>query len=531
MSPTRPPGDPSIRGDGVGRAEASTRQAPYTDLEASGEDLSALQESAKASPMAELGVTGLKHAAGYVDEEFLPGLRGRKAVAVFKEMSDNEPIIGALLFTINRLLMGMDWHVKPAGKTPGDTEAAKFLESVKDDMNHSWASFISEALSHLVYGWSWHEVVYKRRVGPNESSSATRSKHTDGLIGWRKLPIRAQETYLRWVFDTTGDTKALVQLAPPLYQQATIPINRSLLFRNAPKKGNPEGTSLLRNAYRPWYFKKRIEEIEAVGVERDLAGLPIVKVPSQLLTAKPGTPNAELVKNFQKLVRSVRRDEQEGIVFPNEYDQDTKQPLYEFELLGSGGGRAFSTSEIIQRHERNMLITVLADFILVGHEQVGSYSLHTDKTGIFRSALNSIAVAMADVINRHAVPKLFALNGWNLEALPTFVPADVDAPDIAVLGQFMGAMQAAGVMWFPDAELENFVRQAARLPQLDDDAMEQRRQLQLRTQATAFAQANMDYVTTTTGLAAAQSPGGAGATGGAKPGAATAKPAAKKAGS
>jgi hypothetical protein len=37
--------------------------------------------------MAELGVTGIKRTGGYIDEEFLPALRGRKAIEVFREMS------------------------------------------------------------------------------------------------------------------------------------------------------------------------------------------------------------------------------------------------------------------------------------------------------------------------------------------------------------------------------------------------------------------------------------------------------------
>jgi hypothetical protein len=67
----------------------------------------------------EAGLTGLRRAAGYVDEEFLPQLRGRKAVQVFREMADNEPVVGALLFAIDRLLRNsiacfiaiLAWHI------------------------------------------------------------------------------------------------------------------------------------------------------------------------------------------------------------------------------------------------------------------------------------------------------------------------------------------------------------------------------------------------------------------------------------
>jgi len=457
-------------------------------------DMTSLDESKNASPFMELGSTGLKRAAGYVDEEFLPQLRGRKAVQVFKEMSENDPLVGSLLFTIDRLLRNVEWKVVPAGKTKEDKDAAVFIEEVMEDMSHTWSDFISEVLSCTIYGWSWHEIVYKRRGGQWTRDSKTKSKYSDGLIGIRKLPIRAQETLLRWVFDDTGDVRAMIQLAPPKYQTTVLPIERSLLFRYRHAKGSPEGVSMLRNAYRPWYMKKRLEEFEAIGVERDLAGLPIVKIPAEMLRAKAGTENAKTVEAFKKMVKSVRRDEQEGIVFPMAYDQDTKQPLYSFELLGSGGGRAFSTDAIIKRYEERILMTVLADFILVGHQSVGSYSLHTDKTGIFRTSLNSIANNIADVLNRHLLPRLFMANGWRPAALPTITPTDVDSPDITQLAQFMSSMASTGVTWFPDGDLENFVREAARLPQLDKDSVEKRRQMQQRTEATAFAQLNTEYI-------------------------------------
>lgn len=463
-------------------------------VDASGTDIAALKDVQKISPFMELGATGLKRSGGYLDEEFLPQLRGRKAVQVYKEMSENDPLVGALIFTVDRLLRNVEWRVEPAGKSKEDKDAAKLVETCMDDMSHTWGDFISEVLSSLVYGWSWHEIVYKRRVSPWEKDPTKKSQFTDNMVGWRKMPIRAQETLLRWVFDESGDCIAMTQLAPPHYKTTVLPIDRSLLFRYRHHKGSPEGMSMLRNAYRPWYMKKRLEEFEAVGVERDLAGLPIVKVPAEFLRAAPGSDQAKTVEAFKRMVKSVRRDEQEGIVFPMAYDQDTKQPLYSFELMGGGGGRAFNTDGIIKRYEERILMTVLADFIMVGHQGTGSYSLHTDKTGIFRTSLNSISDSIADTLNRHAIPRLFLANGWKPANLPKIVPSDVDSPDISQLASFMQSMAGTGVTWFPDPTLENFIRDAARLPKLDEDEQDRLRQMQLRSEATRFAQANSEYV-------------------------------------
>lgn len=462
----------------------------------SGMDEELLAQAKAVSELIELGSTGLNRASGYVDEEFLPQLRGRKAISVYKEMSENEPLIGALLFTITRLMRNVEWRVEPGGKSAEDEKAAKHVEECMNDMSMSWDDFITEALSMLVYGWSWHEVVYKRRGGLWTNDPRTHSKYDDGRIGWRNMPIRAQETLLRWSFDDSGGVRAMVQLAPPRYQTVAVPIERSLLFRFKHHKGNPEGVSMLRTAYRPWFVKKRLEEFEAIGIERDLAGLPMVSVPAELLRAKKGTDQYAAVENFKKMVKTVRRNEQEGLVFPAAYDQDTKQPLYKFELLGGGGGRAFNTHQIIERYETRILQSVLADFIMVGHDQSGSYSMHTDKTGIFRTTLNSIAKMIADVLNRHAIPRLMALNGWKLKELPQIVPSDVDAPDILQLSQFMTAMAGTGITWFPDPVMEQFVRDAARLPKLDEETEERRRQMQMQSEATQFATMQGEYLMT-----------------------------------
>src|SRR3954469_18757083 len=146
------------------------------------------------SPYVELGVTGLKRWSGYVEEEFLPALRGRKAVQIFKEMAENDAIVGALLFSVDMLVRAVQWHVQPASSDPMDQQAADFVQSCMEDMSHTWDELITEVLSMLVYGWSWHEVIYKKRQGTNRNQEFN-SNHDDGLIGWGNMPIPTQQTW------------------------------------------------------------------------------------------------------------------------------------------------------------------------------------------------------------------------------------------------------------------------------------------------------------------------------------------------
>lgn len=420
----------------------------------------------------ELGVTGLQRASGAVYEEFLPQLQGERGIRVLKEMAENDPIVGGILFAIDMFLRKVEWRVDPASPSPEDEANAQFLRECMDDMSHTWQELISEIMSMLQYGWAFHEVCYKRRLGPDsdgvdeDGEPLPSSRYNDGRIGWRKMPIRSQETLKDWDFDKEGGVRGMVQQSSPDFTERTIPIAKALLFRTTTRKNNPEGRSILRNAYRPWFFKKRIEEIEAVGVERDLVGLPKIGVPSELLSDNPTASDRALLESFKTLLKNVRRDEQEGVIFPLEYDEQNN-PIYTFELVSSGGTRVFDTNGIIERYDKRIAMVVLADFILLGSEAVGSYALSVSKTGMFQAALSAWLDSIEAVLNRHAVPRLFALNGIKVDSLPIIKHGEIQEPTIEELSELVSVLTATG--WKMPTEVLNSLMKIARLPQQVDE--------------------------------------------------------------
>ena len=131
-----------------------------------------------------LGVAGDNTYNGQIRaDEFLPELRGKKAIRKFREMRDNDSTIGAVMYAVEQILRDVDLNVKPANSSDEAKREAEFVKSILDDMDHTLDDHISEALSFLSYGFSWFEVVYKRRVGPTERSDKKRSKYSDGRIG------------------------------------------------------------------------------------------------------------------------------------------------------------------------------------------------------------------------------------------------------------------------------------------------------------------------------------------------------------
>jgi len=419
----------------------------------------------------EKGRIGQRRYGGVIYEEFLPQLRGQRGIAVFHEMSENDDITGAVLFAIKMLVRQAKWNVEPGGITARDKEAAEFVESCMGDMQDTWTNTISEILSFLIYGWSFHEIVYKRRMGRRKDSRLS-SKYQDGLIGWKKLPIRAQESLYRWEYDEEDNLLAMTQMPAPSFQTYTIPISKALLFRTESHKENPEGRSILRNAYRPWYFKRRIQEIEGIGIERDLAGLPVIHGPNGLnLWDDNVEENVKIRAGLESMVRSIRRDEMEGVVLPYGF---------ELELLSSGGSRQFDTNVTIDRYDTRIAMTVLADFIILGHQKVGSFALSSDKTELFAMATGAFLDIICETFNSQGIPSLIDINGQHFAGItdyPKMTHGDIEDADIQKLAAFIKDMTGIGVL-VPDDGLEDFVRQAGHLPERTSDTREPDRERQ-----------------------------------------------------
>ena len=419
----------------------------------------------------ELGRSGLRQFGGRIHEEFLHQLGGARGAATYREMRENDPVVNAVFHAIEMFIREVDWWAGGA-EGPDAEEADEFAEGVRHDMSETWEDTISEVLSMLQYGWCFCETVYKWRMGENPDDGARDSVHDDGRLGWRKLPVVSQESLSRWEFDEEdGSLRGLWQRVNAANRgpggggfagEAFIPIEKALLFRTQVRKRSPEGRSILRGAYRPWFFKKRIEEIEAIGVERDLAGYPVLKV-------EEGGPNlwdpnhARELQMAEGMIRGIRRDELEGAVVP---------PHFDLQLLSTGGQRQMDVGKIVERLDRRMAMVVLADAILVGHERVGSYNLMDVKRSMLAAGLEGWLDMIASVFNRYAYPRLFALNPFRLTKLPELQHSEVDQPDIEKLGEYVAKMVGANIIRV-GPELEQFMRAAGKLPPVPEDRPEE----------------------------------------------------------
>lgn len=399
-----------------------------------------------------LGVSGQNVRNGQIrSDEFIPELRGKAAIRKYREMRDNDSTIGAVMYAAEQVLRDVKLKVEPANDTEEAKNEALFVESVFDDMEHSLDDHIAEALSSLSYGFAWFEVVYKRRVGPTKQSYKKHSKYTDGRMGVRKIVCRAPWTVSRFDVDTkTGEVLGLYQDTGYALSQHYIPANKSLYYRTTSINGDPSGRSILRNAYTSYQYLNNLQSIEAIAVERELAGIPVARIPSEYLSGDATAAQSGFVANLEQILRDVKFNEQGYIITPSDTypDKDgspTNVRLVDVELMSSSGTRNLDIDPIVRRYQHDIARSVLSEFLMLGGGNNGSYALSKSKTDLFLRALESYIQAIVDVLNKQLVERLWQLNGLNYDLMPCIKAGDVAPHDLREIAAFLRNLNGADI--------------------------------------------------------------------------------------
>ena len=410
-----------------------------------------VKKLSEAAAKSTLGVSGDNTHNGQIRaDEFLPELRGKKAIRKYREMRDNDSTVGAVMYSVEQILRDVDLHVTPANDSDAARVEKEFVESVLDDMDHTLDDHISDALSYLSYGFGWFEVIYKRRVGPTERSPKKASKYTDGRIGVRKIAARAPWTINKFDVDQkTGDVLGIEQSVGIMNGSNYIPTNKSLYYRTTSLNGDPSGRSILRNAYTSYEYLNNLQAIEAIAVERELAGIPVARIPAEYLAGDASAAQSGFVHNLQQILRDVKFNEQGYIILPSDTypDKDgspTNQRLVDIELMASNGKRNIDINPIVSRYQHDIARSMLSEFLLLGTSG-GSYALSKSKTDLFLRALESYIQAIVDVLNKQLVERLWQLNGLNYDLMPTITAGDVAPHDLREIASFLRNLNGAGI--------------------------------------------------------------------------------------
>jgi hypothetical protein len=418
-----------------------------------------------------LGVAGTSTRNGTLKADDLqPELRGKRAIRKFREMRDNDATIGAALYAVEQMLRDVPIKITPADDSEEAQEEAEFVESVLEDMDHTLDDHISEALSFLTFGFATFEVVYKRRVGPYERNLKKRSKFTDNRIGIRKIAPRAQWTINRFEVDQqSGDLYGFYQDVASGFGSNYIPMRKAILYRTTTINGDPSGRSILRNAYSAYERLNAIQQYEAIGIERELAGIPHAEVPAEYLSADATEAQQAVLNQLKEILRDLKFNEQGFLItpsdtYPGKDGEPTNQKLVSVKLISAEGTRNIDIDPVVKRYQHDIARSVLAEFIMLGGGTNGSYALSKSKSDIFLRALESYINTIVDVLNKQLVEPLWRINGLDFKYMPKITAGDVAPHDLKEMGAYLRNLNGANITIADDIDIVNALMEIAELP-------------------------------------------------------------------
>jgi len=76
------------------------------------------------------------------------------------------------------------------------------------------------------------------------------------------------------------------------------------------RKGNPQGRGMFRVLFRTWRFLKNLENLEGIGLERSVGGMPVASLPPEPLT------EADLA-DLKEALGNMRLDEESFLITPD----------------------------------------------------------------------------------------------------------------------------------------------------------------------------------------------------------------------
>jgi hypothetical protein len=423
--------------------------------------------------------------------EYNPKLLGQKGLQEYDRMRKSDSTVRSSLRIFKSPVLSAAWFMEPGGTRAVDKRAAEFIwkNLTGDIMTISWSQILQEALLMCEFGYYMFEKVYENREIDGKPRTI-----------WRKLAPRHPMDVESWVFDPRdcGPVGVWMYSNPPDVEEARridrlpganatvndpnyhsypgitgapaqnvsgipnlmgydgdaamhpgcvfIPIEKLIVCTFDREAGNIEGTSVLRSAYKHWYFKEQLYKIDAIQKERHGIGIPVIKLPQGY--------KKEDKEAAEDLGRNIRTNERAHIVLP---------PGWDVAMLKLEGNPV-DAMKSIEHHDR------LIEKNVVGH------FLNPDATGtstdvlvnVFLQAVRYLADILSDAFNSYCIPQLTAYNFPNAKP-PKLKHRHIgEAVDWRTMSFAIRNLIGANVI-VPDDVLEQNIRGEMGLPKADPE--------------------------------------------------------------
>ncbi len=383
---------------------------------------------------AEIGTTQSSFTT-FAREEYNSELRGHEGLRKYDRMRRNDGAVYSALLAAKTPIKGAKWYVQSASPEPQAKEIADFVhKNLTKWMTYSWPRVLSEALLKLDFGYYMFEKVWAIR-------------NIDGIerVYLKKLAARHPLDVIEWHFDRHGGPRMAEMESIDGETPVQIPIDKLVVFTHDHEAGDLRGRSVLRSAYKHWFYAENAYKIDGIQKERHGIGIPIITLPVGFSKS-----DKELA---HEIGRNLRTNESAHVVLPVAWEI----------IFAKLEGQPVSALETAVHHSRMIYKNLLLD-ALWGTSSDGAA---TAQQLMFYKSSRYTADVIADTINSWVIPQLVDFNWFGIEEYPELRVRKLGDIEDSRTNSFSARNYVGAGIIIPDEDLEAWARQDIDAPRAD----------------------------------------------------------------
>lgn len=319
--------------------------------------------------------------------EFLSDLQGADGSLNFYKMWKSDGTAGMLVRAYQNPIRSCNWDlIIDEDADDATKDAGKVIRQyLFNDSPLSWSKLITQIISMIPMGFSAFENVWS--IYENEG---------------QKLLMPDLQQRLQTSLDEIDYEARIVKQTTTNKGDVEIPLDNMVFFVLDQEGSDLRGQSILRSAYRDYKRKLQYQEIMGIGIQRDAAGIPSMKVPSGIDTGSKAYKAAqELLDNLATGTGGTSY-----MIYPDGYEFKIEQ----------GKFNSISVKEIIKEINSEMAASCLTQFLLLGQSGAsGSFGLSRDQSDMFLDGLQYVIDLIEEVFNTQVLEKIVAYNFPNVD--------------------------------------------------------------------------------------------------------------------
>ena len=387
--------------------------------------------------LGEIGSAGTRWRRLMGGEEYNATLAGKSGLEIYDKMRRGDASVRAALRLAKTPVLAARWSIDAGNREdPESVKQAEFIEkALFEYMSISWEQILMEAMLMLDFGYYMFELVFEPRM-------------IDGTprMVWQKWAPRHPTDVESegWEYDEHGGPEGVWMTSFEGEEAVFIPIEKLIVFTYDREANNMEGISILRSAYKHWYFKDNLYKIDAIQKERHGIGVPVIKLPPGFTRTDKGLAD--------ELGRNLRTNEQAHVVLP---------PYWEL-IFAKVEGQPTNPVESINHHDKQIAKNILVQFL-----DTGAAASKEQEIALYMKAIRFTADIVRSNINKHAIPQLVDMNFSGVTDYPVLKARRIGEVDELRTLSFAYRNFVGSRTIVPDDVLEAWVRDEMDMPIAD----------------------------------------------------------------